>query len=134
MWSLRLKNQYLKVTKTILLFKPRANEIIRFGNKGVGNTAKERPSKEVNKVTSKQSTPNVPKKQAFLTPSYAHARKYIRGGGTNNCFSENLSLTLLLYYRWRVSCFNPFIIVPNAPFLYPLKTLENHKVFWCFQG
>ena len=131
MCFLRLTNQYLKVTKTILLFKPRANEIIRFGNKGVGNKAKERPSKEVNKVTSKQSTPNVPKKQAFLTHSYAHARKYIRGegGGTYNCFSENLSLTLLLYYRRRVSCFNPFVIVPNAPFLYPLKTLENHKVF-----
>ena len=28
--------------------------------------------------------------------------------------------------------FNPF--VPNALFLYPLKTSENHKVFWCFQG
>ena len=28
--------------------------------------------------------------------------------------------------------FNPF--VPNAPFLYPLKTSENCKVFWCFQG
>ena len=28
--------------------------------------------------------------------------------------------------------FNPF--VPSAPFLYPLKTLENRKVFWCFQG
>ena len=27
---------------------------------------------------------------------------------------------------------NPF--VPNATFLYPLKTLENRKVFWCFQG
>ena len=27
--------------------------------------------------------------------------------------------------------FNPF--VPNAPFLYPLKT-ENRKIFWCFQG
>ena len=27
--------------------------------------------------------------------------------------------------------FNPF--VPNAPFLYLLKTSENHKVF-CFQG
>ena len=23
--------------------------------------------------------------------------------------------------------------VPNAPFLYPLKTSENHTVFWCFQ-
>ena len=27
---------------------------------------------------------------------------------------------------------NPF--VPNAPFVYPLKTSENSKVFWCFQG
>ena len=27
--------------------------------------------------------------------------------------------------------FNRF--VPNAPFLYPLKTSENHKVLWCFQ-
>ena len=27
---------------------------------------------------------------------------------------------------------NPF--VPIAPFLYPLKTSENRKVFWCFQG
>ena len=26
---------------------------------------------------------------------------------------------------------NPF--VPNASFLYPLKTTENYKVFWCFQ-
>ena len=26
------------------------------------------------------------------------------------------------------------IFVPNAPFLYPLKTSENRKVFWCFQG
>ena len=25
-------------------------------------------------------------------------------------------------------------MVPNAPFLYPLKTTENHKVFWFFQG
>ena len=24
--------------------------------------------------------------------------------------------------------------VPNPPFLYPLKTSENRKVFWCFQG
>ena len=28
--------------------------------------------------------------------------------------------------------FNPF--VPNVPFLYPLKTLENLMVFWCFRG
>ena len=29
------------------------------------------------------------------------------------------------------SSINPF--VPNAIFLYPLKTSENRKVFWCFQ-
>ena len=28
--------------------------------------------------------------------------------------------------------FNQF--VPNASFLYPLKTSENLKVFWCFRG
>ena len=31
-----------------------------------------------------------------------------------------------------VPLFNPFI--PNAPFLYPLKTSKNREVFWCFQG
>ena len=31
-----------------------------------------------------------------------------------------------------IRVFNPF--VPNAPFLYPLKTSENRDVFWCFQG
>ena len=30
-----------------------------------------------------------------------------------------------------VLLFNPF--VPNAPFLYPLKTSQNRKIFWCFQ-
>ena len=27
--------------------------------------------------------------------------------------------------------FNPFVL--NASFLYPLKTSENRKVFWCFE-
>ena len=27
---------------------------------------------------------------------------------------------------------HPFL--PNAPFLYPLKTIENRKIFLCFQG
>ena len=31
-----------------------------------------------------------------------------------------------------IQLFNPF--VPNASFLYPLKTEENLTVFWCFQG
>ena len=30
------------------------------------------------------------------------------------------------------SSFSPF--VPNAPFLYLLKTSEKLTVFWCFQG
>ena len=37
-----------------------------------------------------------------------------------------------LQVRFTDYCINPF--VPNAPFLYPLKKLENRKVFWCFQG
>ena len=36
-------------------------------------------------------------------------------------------LALLIIYQ----TLNPF--VPNAPFLYSLKTLENLKDFWCFQ-
>ena len=38
------------------------------------------------------------------------------------CVKENL------YWMF----FNP--LVPCTPFLYPLKTLENLQVFWCFQG
>ena len=26
------------------------------------------------------------------------------------------------------------LFLPNAPFLYPLKTAENFTVFWCFEG
>ena len=40
---------------------------------------------------------------------------------------------------WSHSCLktyslklNPYVF--NAPFLYPLKTSENRKVFLCFQG
>ena len=38
---------------------------------------------------------------------------------------------------WKILLFseavlNPF--VPNAPFLYPVKTSENLTVSWCFQG
>ena len=25
-------------------------------------------------------------------------------------------------------------LIPNAPFLYPLKTSENGKIYWYFQG
>ena len=32
----------------------------------------------------------------------------------------------------RLIAINPF--VPSAPSLHPLKTSENRKVFWCFQG
>ena len=39
-------------------------------------------------------------------------------------------------YSERVTYNRPVFhpLVPNAPFLYPLKTSENRKVFWCFQG
>ena len=35
---------------------------------------------------------------------------------------------------WAKSMENLNTFVPNAPFLYPLKTSENLTVFWCFQG
>ena len=36
-----------------------------------------------------------------------------------------------LYFEY-LNLINPF--VPNAPFLFPVKTSENLKVFWRFQG
>ena len=46
-----------------------------------------------------------------------------------NCFNCNKAFIESNQYHPLV---NPF--VRNAPFLYPLKTSENCKVFWCFQG
>ena len=37
----------------------------------------------------------------------------------------------LWLYFYSITHFNTY--VPNAPFLYPLKTSENREVFWCFQ-
>ena len=39
-----------------------------------------------------------------------------------------------MYFSLRLSAvlFNPF--VPNATFLFPLKTSENLKVFWYLKG
>ena len=45
--------------------------------------------------------------------------------GVLKCVYWNFDQSFKIY-------FNPF--VPNAPFLYPLKTSEHGKVFWCFQG
>ena len=39
-----------------------------------------------------------------------------------------LRISLIFVFNY----FNPF--VPNSSFLYPLKTSENRKVLWCFQG
>ena len=39
---------------------------------------------------------------------------------------------LILFFVSDLLVFNPF--VPNVPFLYSQKALENRKVFWCFQG
>ena len=38
---------------------------------------------------------------------------------------------IMLFSTSNLSRLNPF--VPNALFLYTLKTLKNRKVFWCFQ-
>ena len=34
--------------------------------------------------------------------------------------------------KMALCCFNPFL--PKTPFLYPLETSEDRKIFWCFQG
>ena len=48
--------------------------------------------------------------------------------------SKNFCERLLLWWDdyWEFHHLNPF--APNGPFLYPLKTSENLRVFWCFQG
>ena len=59
--------------------------------------------------------------------------------------ATNLIKTLLINLYWIIK-YLPFRSVnleflaminhfgPSAPFLYPLNTLENRTVFWCFQG
>ena len=37
-----------------------------------------------------------------------------------------------MLYGFKHLTFNPFD--PNVPFLYSLKTSENRKIFWYFQG
>ena len=43
------------------------------------------------------------------------------------CSRKKYALT-----KQRKGLLNPF--VPNAPFLYPLKSSENLTIFWCVQG
>ena len=49
-------------------------------------------------------------------------------------YFEILRATIFIeHFRWLILLLiNPF--VSNALFLYLLKTSENRKVFWCFQG
>ena len=56
---------------------------------------------------------------------------------TSDVFSRRLTLTKLKFARWNFLeilfwYLNQF--VPNAPFLYPLKTSKNRKAFKYFQG
>ena len=54
----------------------------------------------------------------------------------NGQTQKSCSIYFKLLFLWWNMCasvgVNPF--VPNAPFVYPLKTSKKHKVFWCFQG
>ena len=47
---------------------------------------------------------------------------------------RQISLLVILSKMVFVQLFIINSLVPNAPFLHPLKTSENHKFFWCFQG
>ena len=67
---------------------------------------------------------------------------------STNTQIHKISRYVAIFYHMQMFCFslltnfeiasflvillNPF--VPNEPFLYPLKTSENLKVLWCFQG
>ena len=41
-------------------------------------------------------------------------------------------ISYVSHFKVHYSDFNRF--VSNAPFLYSLKTSQNRKIFWCFQG
>ena len=56
---------------------------------------------------------------------------FFRTFGMLCCFERPVLRFALLPYYWGISV-NSF--VPNARFLYPLKTSENLPVFWRFQG
>ena len=47
---------------------------------------------------------------------------------------RQISLLIILSKMVFVLLFIINSLVPNAPFLHLLKTSENHKLFWCFQG
>ena len=49
-----------------------------------------------------------------------------------NCTGTVIFPSSILNNFFKKNRINPF--VSNTPFLYPLKALENRKVFWCFQG
>ena len=57
-------------------------------------------------------------------------------------FFENNERILVVKYSYKKSyhsgihniCWRIKPFFPNPPFLYPLKTSENSKLFWCFQG
>ena len=49
---------------------------------------------------------------------------------SKRCYSEEGIFHGISYYSF--NCFNP--VQSSVVLLYPLKTSENPKVFWCFQG
>ena len=50
-------------------------------------------------------------------------------------FSYCVWFPLILWALWLICSSTLFnLFVPNAPFLYPLKTSEKRTVCWCFQG
>ena len=57
---------------------------------------------------------------------YQETPGFLKFLGSKNCVKK-IQIKLLL-----VVILNPF--VPKGPFLKPLKTSENHKVFQYFQG
>ena len=56
-----------------------------------------------------------------------------RGGvGFNKLKAGPILTRKVLFLQRSLKIINPF--VPNEPFLYPLKTSENRKIFRCFNG
>ena len=68
----------------------------------------------------------------WVTASRRTSLKIFNWNSSGRNFRQLCRLLVLVVNFTTYVCINPF--VPNAPFLYTLKTSENLMVFWYFQG
>ena len=99
------------------------------------------------KFTTTEHSHSTFKNESFKTKDYSHtdfgksSSLYIRLTENTTKFLVSWSHSHYKVQKLKLStsnfvttCLDINRFVPNVPFLYSLKTSENYKVFWCFQG